>query len=75
MAEDKAALIAQIDERSTKLMDEFYAHLRECQSMPSLDGVDKRTVFESWAIQKIAGLQVIIETLNSDLRELSRHVR
>ena len=48
---------ALIDARSEILITEFFAHLAEVETGGK---VDPRVVFEAWAIQKIAGLQVLL---------------
>ena len=61
---------AKIDARAEELMREFIEHKNECYShvraeSPELlqpDGsLDDRRIFEGWCIQKIAGLQVLLE--------------
>ncbi len=62
--------LAQLDARATELMAEFeehrqetYAHVRaESPELLEPDGgLNDRTIFEGWCIQKIAGLQVLLE--------------
>lgn len=62
-----------IDARSEELMKEFSQHKDEVYSEirstdPELlnpDGsLDERRIFEGWCIQKLAGVQVILEHLN-----------
>jgi len=59
-----------VDERSNKLIDEFNDHFDECAESfvqqgiePDLESVDRERVFQGWAIQKIAGMQLVIEDL------------
>ena len=61
---------AQVDARANDLMKEFekhrqevYAHVRaEDPGLLEPDGsLDDRKIFEGWCIQKIAGLQVLLE--------------
>ena len=59
-----------INARSEELSSEFYQHLQEFYSLtrgesPELleaDGsLDEHRIFEGWCIQKIAGLQLLVE--------------
>ncbi len=61
---------AQVDARANDLMEEFEKHRQEFYAQvrtehPELlepDGsLDDRKIFEGWCIQKIAGLQVLLE--------------
>ena len=49
----------RIDTRSQTLMHQFWEHVREVNA--EYPGSDERKIFEAWAIQKIASLQ--LETL------------
>jgi hypothetical protein len=57
----------RIDERTEKLFQEFLEHCEECKGNVH----DQQTVFESWAIQKIASLQIVVELLTE---KLNRHI-
>ena len=52
----------EVDERVQQLIKEFEEHFQQC-----VDGVGpelverKREIYEAWAIQKIAGLQLCVE--------------
>jgi hypothetical protein len=53
------------DERAAELNREFLAHLEEFRrAHPELEPVQKDRVFMGWAIQKLAGLQVLVEDLH-----------
>jgi len=53
-------LIEQVNERARVLMYEFKDHVDEVQSAYP-EATDARKIFEGWAIQKLAGLQVLLE--------------
>lgn len=50
----------KVDARSERLSDEFFAHWEKCRQGGM---TDQRVVFEGWAIQKLAGLQLLVEDL------------
>ena len=64
----------QAEARSHTLMLEFHAHMEEFTAIyPEHAGQDRK-MFEAWAIQKIAGLQLSVEHLAEMLnRHLSVH--
>ncbi len=64
----------EAEERSHALMVEFNAHLEEFTDLhPEHEGQDRK-IFEAWAIQKIAGLQLSVEHIAEQLnRHLSTH--
>jgi hypothetical protein len=57
-------LIRRVDERSEKLIDEAAKY---ASNFPD---DDQNTIFHSWAIQKIAGLQILAELINEHLASL-----
>jgi hypothetical protein len=58
-----------IDARSVKLSQEFYEHVQECQSKnPKM--TDIHLIFQGWAIQKIAALQIWTTGLADRVDEL-----
>ena len=54
-------LTNRVDQRAQDLIAEFRDHFRECEEQGM---TDRRRVFEGWVIQKIAGVQAMIELLN-----------
>jgi hypothetical protein len=52
---------ADIDRRSDELIAECHKYQAEARALP---GCNDRLAFESWAIQKISSLQLLIEQLN-----------
>jgi hypothetical protein len=61
----------RVDAKSNELMAEFFAYRDASIAEDPNDPLDPRMIFESWAIQKIAGLQVVVMDL---VRELNRVV-
>lgn len=66
----------KVDEMSAKLIAEFQQYRARCKAEDAATSQDERTLFESWAIQKIAGLTVTLlavrtwtETLASELEQ------
>ncbi len=62
----------QVDAISKKLLDEFLQHADECQRANS-EMTDRHTIFEAWAIQKVAGLQGLVLKLSQHVYELERN--
>ena len=62
----------QADARAHALMLEFHAHLKECTALHPGHTGKERQIFEAWAIQKIAGLQLCVEHISE---QLDRHIR
>lgn len=59
---------AAIDERSAELMIEARGYMADvCRDNPECT---EREAFEGWAIQKLAGLQLLIEMLNAQIGAL-----
>lgn len=55
--------LPDVDERSIELMEEFEAHFQEVVALhPELE--ERRDhVFQAWTMQKIAGLQLVVEEI------------
>ena len=51
----------QAEDRTEKLIGEFHAHFKKFVKAHPEHAEKKREVFEAWAIQKIAGLQLCVE--------------
>jgi hypothetical protein len=66
----EATIGAAVDARAEELTAELRAYTAEC--IDKVKGSDKRNVFESWVIQKLAGLQLIVEQQNAAVNELLR---
>lgn len=62
----------QADARAQVLMVEFHTHLEEYTALHPEHAGRERQVFEAWAIQKIAGLQLCVEHLSEQLDRLIR---
>ncbi len=58
-----------INERSEELIGEFSEHRDEYINKHP-DKKDSHTIYEGWAIQKIAGLQCLVESLLYRVSEL-----
>ncbi|KAA1242592.1 hypothetical protein [Aquimarina sp. RZ0] len=61
-------LTESIDAQSKEMIKDFQDHLAEVKEVHP--EVNDRMIFEGWAIQKIAGLQVIIKELAKDNQRL-----
>jgi hypothetical protein len=72
MKELTDAEIAQnVEAKSNELMAEFYRHRDEIMAEnPDDPKLNHRNIFESWAIQKIAGLQCVVLDLVRQVDEL-----
>ena len=64
-------IIAEIDAKSNELIDEFQEHVREVQEQHP-DFTDTGRMYEGWAIQKIAGLQIMVMNLVERVAELEK---
>lgn len=54
-----------INDRASALSREFYAFCEEAASVhPEM--TDRRVIFEGWALQKLASLQLLVEQLCGD---------
>ncbi len=55
----------KVDEKAEELTKEFKEHLDKCQAAyPQM--TDIHLIFEGWAIQKLAGIQLILLALAED---------
>jgi len=72
MKEPTPAEIARnVDAKSNELMAEFYRHRDEIMAeSPDDPKLNHRNIFESWAIQKIAGLHCVVLDLVRQVDEL-----
>jgi len=52
---------AQAEARANELIHQFQAHFEEVAATYPEHAEKKREIFEAWAIQKIAGLQLCVE--------------
>jgi hypothetical protein len=69
MFNDIDSLIKLADERSIELIEELAKYTKEViREDPA--NVDAQKAFECWVIQKIAGVQILIETVNEELQSL-----
>ncbi len=59
-----------VDARSNELIHEFHAHFSELIEAHPEHTDRKREIFEGWAIQKIAGLQLVVEHISEQLNRL-----
>jgi hypothetical protein len=62
----------QAEARAHVLMLEFHTHMEECTALHPEHAGKERQMFEAWAIQKIAGLQLCVEHLSE---QLDSHIR
>ncbi len=63
---------AQAEARANELIQQFQAHLAEFIEAHPEHADREREVFEAWAIQKIAGLQLCVEHM---AEQHNRHVQ
>jgi hypothetical protein len=64
----------QVDAKSKELMREFSQHYQEfIEAHP--DRKDINIVFQGWAIQKIAGLQLVVLELGARLNAIEGSMR
>ena len=63
--------LKRVDDRSEELIKEFHEHREECNEQGL---ADDRLVFEGWTIQKIAGLQILVENMNDHIRMLGQRL-
>jgi hypothetical protein len=60
---------AQVDAKSRELIQEFFQHQEEfIEANPGKE--DRNAIFQGWAIQKIAGLQLAVLELMKKLDEI-----
>ena len=60
----------EVDARASELIHEFHAHFTELIEAHPEHTDRKREIFEGWAIQKFAGLQLSVEHLSEQLNRL-----
>ena len=55
----------RINQQAAAMIEDCREHLAECRAYggPDVATADERVLFEAWAIQKIAGLQVLVMDL------------
>ncbi len=66
---DKPNLGRHVDARSDELLEEFEQHAEEY--LRHDPGADQREIFDGWALQKIACLQLAVEALAHQLNEVA----
>ena len=64
----------EINAKTEDLIREFMEHVRQVHAEYPEEH-DRRKIFESWAIQKIAALQYTVLQLADELIELREHLR
>ncbi len=64
---------ARVEQKSEELIREFRSHLERYQAKHP--EADVRRVYEGWAIQKIAGLQVSVLELAEHLNILTEELK
>lgn len=62
--------VTEVDKKSAELIEEFRTHVSEVQTA-SAELKDERLIFEAWAIQKIAGLQIAVLKLLDQMNKLA----
>jgi hypothetical protein len=60
-------LLKKVDDRAVELIAQFREHCNECKATVP----DERVVYESWVIQKIAGIHVMMEEMQKTLDALA----
>ena len=55
--------VPDVDARSRELMVQFEGHFREVVGLDPELGSQREHVFQAWAMQKIAGLQLAVEEI------------
>lgn len=68
----QVAIESAVDDRTLVLVDEFTAHWetmhrRHGKEIAQHWSAERSTAFEGWALQKIAGLQLVVEHLTAVL--------
>jgi len=61
----------QAELRTNELIEEFQQHYADYVNMRPEDADRQREIFEAWAIQKIAGLQLCVEHI---AEQVNRHI-
>jgi len=68
LSEEKKRIL---DKQAKELISEFRSHLESVKKLSDKDEtIDPRLVYEGWAIQKIANLQVIVFDLTENVLNL-----
>lgn len=69
--------VERVDKKTNELIMEFHAHYQEYIKLAPEDKDRKDEIFQSWCIQKIAGIQVsmleLAERLNSLISKSHYH--
>jgi len=67
----------KVDEKTQELIMEFHAHYEEYIKLRPEDSGRKDEIFQSWVIQKVAGIQIsvleLVEHINSLLKRSHYH--
>jgi len=61
-----------VNDRANELIHEFQTHFSELVEAYPEHTERKREIFEGWAIQKIAGLQLVVEHISEQLNRLEQ---
>jgi hypothetical protein len=72
MFNDIDSLIKLAEERSIELIEELAKYTKEVTREDPVN-VDAQKAFECWVIQKIAGVQILIESVNEELQSLGSY--
>jgi vacuolar-type H+-ATPase subunit D/Vma8 len=62
----------KLEMRAAELIEEFRNYLDQCREMDS--SLDGHTVFESWAVQKLSGIQLFVEEMYTTLQEQQKFI-
>jgi hypothetical protein len=71
----KTLTTADVDARSKKLYEDFEKIEGELRDRVGEPDTKRHGLMVSWLVQKVAGLQVIVEYQNSQINELRRRTR
>jgi hypothetical protein len=73
MITSKEQMQARINQQSAEMIKNFREHVAEIAAYggPDMVGADERLIFEAWAIQKIAALQVWAAEFDERLTRLA----
>jgi uncharacterized protein YecA (UPF0149 family) len=69
-----AKAIKSVEQRSEQLINEFKNHVDEYLTFFPENIDKKREIFESWSIQKLAGIQLGLEELTRMIQEVKKDV-
>jgi len=64
----------EVNERANELIHEFQTHFSGFIEAHPEHSERKREIFEGWAIQKIAGLQLVVEHVSEQLNRLEQNM-